>query len=442
MKYNNCFLIRSLSGWSFWNKRTVVSKCRFLCVNIFILLIISSCADNTPWLPADLEKEQSDIDVAWSDYSDRESVDEDVVCGDGYSFYRGECTSASLVVVGVESWSLPESGHLLFAEQADIGELQEIVPSFPLGTTNGTDLTLASTSNKALIIGRDHHAFFADFDGETATEIWRTTDEESGYLNLQDGFFDEKEDRFCFVAMQSNDLLCFSNGKLTKTALEIPGEHEFYSPARILKIGRTVWITLQLLNSEWQSDGGVIVKLNLDTMEMVSSTLPLANPYGRIAWNPQFDENFAFIACSGNWQKRDGGVVRVNLETLNSEVILEESDKEGTILDGDFIDVQPTNDGNMYIILSDNREQWDNVLLFFDIKKGELKEVDRGLNAFAPLPMAYNPLSRDLFYFVDEKEKTTLIKRAENGEKERFEMEWGASAVRIFLKNNILGEEE
>ena len=406
--------------------------------------MISSCADNTPWLPADLEKEQSDIDTAWNDSSeaDFESVDEDVACDDGYSLYRGECTSASLAVIGVESWNLPESGHLLFAESTELSELEEIIPSFPLGTANGTDVTLASDSNRVVIIGRDHHSFFADFDGEKAEEVWRTTDEESGYLNMQDGFFDEKENRYCFVALQSNDLLCFSDGKVTKIALEIPGEHEFYSPARILKIDRTVWITLQFLNSQWQSDGGRIIKLNLDTMETVSAELPLANPYGRIAWNPQFDENYAFIACSGNWQKRDGGIVRVNLESLESDVILEESDKNGTILDGDFIDVQPTNDGNMYIIISDNRTSWDNVLLFFDIKNGELKEVDRGLNAFAPLPMAYNPLSSELFYFIDEKEKTTLIKLSKDGEKERFEMEWGASAVTIFLKNYITGEEE
>ncbi len=422
-----------------------------LLLSVFML----SCADTTPWLPADITQDPADVDTAWAsdndglqdvwsddrcDADNEHSEDSDTDCDADESIcdkgmrYLGQCVLPSLAVIGIDGWNMPNSGHFLFSESALPEDLQEITVPFSLGSSAGTDITLASASDRLILVGRDHHAFFAVWDGFRGNEVWRTTDETGGYVNLQDAVYDEQTDTYYFAALADNNLLSFDDNQMSTIPINIEGSYDSLAPARMLRIGRHLWFTLQLLNNQWQSDGGIIVSMNMDTQTMRYAPLPLANPYGRIVWNPSADARHAYIACTGNWQSRDGGVVRVDLQTLSSEIILKESQKEGTMLDGDFVDVQLLNNGNFYIVLADNRTDWDNVLLHLDTKKGVLTEVARGLNAFAPLPIAYNPVADDFFYFVDYKEKTFLVRRDVEGNEVRTEMQWGPSAITVFLQ--------
>ena len=138
--------------------------------------------------------------------------------------------------------------------------------------------------------------------------------------------------------------------------------------------------------------------VDLETLETELVEVPTKNIVSKIEYNPEFDRNHCYFLATGKWQKRDGALLRFDLETRKSEVVLSESPEENNLLDGDF-----------YIIFSNNRDRWINKLLRYVPSEGKVYEIESGaVNAFAANPIDYSRATGKIYYFIDIQADTFL----------------------------------
>jgi hypothetical protein len=361
---------------------------------IFLLFIFFvSCSDfNLPLLP-DIDGSIDDADI--SIFEDMDIDDSDI--------YEIETT---LLVGTVKGYDVPFSGEVFYSVEENMSSLKRIDHA-GFGSPGGSDIEISVWEEGFMVIGRHDSTEIKIFrlkdDGDF--EMTQFRDESGEYLNFHDGVYNHLKDEFLFSANAKDTLFAFKDGVVKKVRIS---DNENISPSKMRVIGDTLFIALLNMNDSFTSTKGEISVVSLKDYSFETIKLPAKNPAGKIEYNPVFDRNHIYIACAGSWQKRDGALVRVNIETFEPEEVLKESSSTGSILNGDFVDVSIADNGMIYIVFSDNSERWINKLLEFDTKSGTVKEVDSGINAFAATPLDYSPLTGKVYYFSDIKHETYL----------------------------------
>jgi len=361
---------------------------------IFLLfLFLVSCSDfNLPLLP-DIDASIDDADV--SIFEDTDIDDRDI--------YEIETT---LLVGTVKGYDVPYSGEVFYSVEENISDMKKAEFS-GFGSASGADIEISTWDEGFMVIGRHDSTEIKIFrlkdDGQFEKRVLK--DESGEYLNFHDGVYNHIKDEFLFSANAKDTLFAYEEGGVRNIKIS---ENKNISPSKMRVIGDTLFVTLQNMNDSFTSTRGEISVVSLDDYSFMTVELPAKNPVGKIEYNSAFDRNHIYVACAGSWQKRDGALVRVNIETLKSETVLKESSEVGSILNGDFVDISITDNGLIYIVFSDNSERWINKLLEFDTKSGTIKEVDSGINAFAATPLDYSPLTGRVYYFADIKHETYL----------------------------------
>jgi hypothetical protein len=366
---------------------------------IFLLfLFFVSCSDaNLPLLPdIDTSVDDADISIFDNEIKDMEPAEDADV-------YEIETT---LIVGTVKGYDVPYSGEVFYSLEENISKLKKIDHS-GFGSSSGSDIEISTWDEGFMVISRhdstEINIFRLKDDGEFETTQF--IDESGEYLNFHDGVYNHIKNEFLFSANAKDTLFAYKEGKVRNIKIS---ENENISPSKMKVIGNTLFVTLQNMNDKFISTRGEISVVSLNDYSFMTVDLSVKNPSGKIEYNPAFDRKHIYIACAGSWQKRDGALVRVNIETFQREEVLEESSETGSILNGDFVDVSIADNGLIYIVFSDNSERWINKLLEFDTKSGTIKEVDSGINAFAATPVDYSPLTGKVYYFADIKHETYL----------------------------------
>ncbi len=360
---------------------------------LLLFIFFISCSDlNLPLLP-DIDGSIDDADI--SIFEDLDTDDSDI--------YEIETT---LLVGTVKGYDVPYSGKVFYSVEESISDLKKL--EFQgFGSPHGSDIEISTWDEGFMVIGRhdstEINIFHVKDDGDF--EITSFKDESGKYLNFHDGVYNHLKDEFLFSANAKDTLFAFKDGIVKKVRIS---DNENISPSKMRVIGDTLFVALLNMDDSFTSTKGEISVVSLKDYSFETVELPAKNPVGKIEYNPVFDKNHIYIACAGSWQKRDGALVRVNIETFKSESVLKETSETGSVLNGDFVDVSIADNGIIYIVFSDNSERWINKLLEFDTVKGTVKEIDSGINAFAATPLDYSSLTRKVYYFVDVKHETYL----------------------------------
>lgn len=361
----------------------------------FTLFILTGCGDfGLPLLPEN-DNEAEYVDSEWFDLE--VSPDEDQTD-----------SSISLIVATVGGYDVPFSGKVYLSKQEEIQALETIIPDARLGSLTGADIAVSTWENGFFVIGRydssSVYFFTAKSDGNNF-EFSEVNVLPQKALNLQDGVYNHLKSEFIISALNSNSLIILKDGEISELKISANANA---SPAKMKIIGDRLFVAMQNLNDQWQSQDGEIAVIDLNDHNVKVIDLPVKNPVGKIEYNQEVDPDHFYISCAGSWQKRDGALLRVNINTHKSQIILKESSKEGSLLDGDVVDVSIADNGNFYLIFSSNSGRWINKLLKYDPAEGVISEIDSGVNAFAANPVDFSTVTKKIYYFTDSGPDTFL----------------------------------
>lgn len=353
-----------------------------------------------------------------------------------------EITASHLLVATVGGYDVPMSGKIYYAKDEKLNDLKEIPVEGGMGSAEGADLNIAAWSDGFSIIGRDNSSslyfFTPDFEFENEIKI-----EPDTYVNMQDMVYNPFKDEFIVSALNYDTPSSHKNYSnkifvLKKNLPETPlsmleiSDNESASPAKMRVIGKKLFLALQNLNKQAISDKGEIAIINLEDYSVKRVELPVKNPTGKIEYNPKADKNHLYFVATGNWQKRDGALLQMDIETYEVKTVLCESKEENNILDGDFVDISIADNRDFFIVFSNNSSAWENNLLLYRPEEGVVKKIDSRINAFAANPIDYSSVSGKIYYFVDNKSDTYLKSFDTKTDKsEKILLDYGPAALRI-----------
>ena len=439
-----------------------MKKITFLLFSLILLLFFAACEDST--LP-DLPDMDESMDVDTFEISDEETTDDsDQTPVNDSSDPTGDSDdedlpdedqtetpdteepepvikAAHLLVATVGGYDVPMSGHVYYAENESlIDGLKEIPVEGGMGSSDGADLNVAAWENGFAVVGRHDSSslyfFTPDFEFEQEIQVKPDT-----YINMQDMVFNQFKDEFIVSALNfdafdskttfSNKLFIFKkDSPETATILEI-SDNESASPAKMKVVGKKLFVALQNLENNTSAKGEIAV-VNLEDYSVERITLPTTNPTGKIEYNKNVDKNHIYLTTTGNWKQGDGALLQVNIDTYEVKKVLSESEEENNILDGDFVDLSIADNGNFFIIFSNNILYNDNSLLLYKPNEGKISKIDSGINAFAANPIDYSSVSGRIYYFVDEKSDTYLkALDSESYEEMKLLLDYGPAALRV-----------
>ena len=371
---------------------------------------------------ADTEPQGGDIDP--SD-ADEESSDGDT------ELPAEPAEPLDLAIVMIGGYEVPYSGKVYFAAGENISDLQEIPLETGIGSETGTDPNLALWRDGFAVIERyysDDIYLFSPADG--AYSLVRTVALSDAMTNLQDAVYDKAHERLFVSALNTNSLFVLDNGGISELVLT---EDPSPNPAKMRIIGDKLYVVLQHLNDQWYSTKSELAVVDLETLETELVEVPTKNIVSKIEYNPEFDRNHCYFLATGKWQKRDGALLRFDLETRKSEIVLSESPEENNLLDGDFVDLSIADNGDFYIIFSNNRDRWINKLLRYVPSEGKVYEIEPGaVNAFAANPIDYSRATGKIYYFIDIQADTFLRSLdTRTGETETVPVENAPAALKL-----------
>lgn len=348
--------------------------------------------------------------------------------------------TAHLIVATVGGYDVPMSGHVYYAKDEKLNDFQEIPVEGGLGSTDGADLNVAAWENGFAVVGRHDSSslyfFTPDFEFEKEIQVKPDT-----YINMQDMVYNPFKDEFIVSALNFDDFdskTTFSNKLFifkkdspeTATIMEI-SDNESASPAKMKIVGKKLFVALQNLENSTSAKGEIAV-VNLEDHSVERITLPTTNPTGKIEYNKNVDKNHIYLTTTGNWKQGDGALLQVNTDTYEVKKVLSESEEENNILDGDFVDLSIADNGDFFIIFSNNILYNDNSLLLYKPNDGKITKIDSNINAFAANPIDYSSVSGKIYYFVDEKSDTYLKSfDTKTKAEEKILLEYGPAALRV-----------
>lgn len=392
---------------------------------LLVPLFLISCEDA---LLPDLPDMEGTVDVdAWfvdedsaetgtdTDLQDQEDADSEPQGGDiepsdadGDTELPAEpAEPLDLAIVMIGGYEVPYSGKVYYAAGENISDLREVPLETGIGSGTGTDPNLALWRDGFAVIERyysDDIYLFSPADG--AYSLVRTVALSDAMTNLQDAAYDKAHERLFVSALNTNSLFVLDNGGISELVLT---EDPSPNPAKMRIIGDKLYVVLQHLNDQWYSTKSELAMVDLETLETELVEVPTKNIVSKIEYNPEFDRNHCYFLATGKWQKRDGALLRFDLETRKSEVVLNESPEENNLLDGDFVDLSIADNGDFYIIFSNNRDRWINKLLRYVPSEGKVYEIEPGaVNAFAANPIDYSRATGKIYYFIDIQADTFL----------------------------------
>ena len=442
--------------------QSVMKKITFLLFSLILLLFFAACEDST--LP-DLPDMDESMDVDTFEISDEETTDDsDQTPVNDSSDPTGDSDdedlpdedqtetpdteepepvikAAHLLVATVGGYDVPMSGHVYYAENESlIDGLKEIPVEGGMGSSDGADLNVAAWENGFAVVGRHDSSslyfFTPDFEFEQEIQVKPDT-----YINMQDMVFNQFKDEFIVSALNfdafdskttfSNKLFIFKkDSPETATILEI-SDNESASPAKMKVVGKKLFVALQNLENNTSAKGEIAV-VDLEDYSVERITLPTTNPTGKIEYNKNVDKNHIYLTTTGNWKQGDGALLQVNIDTYEVKKVLSESEEENNILDGDFVDLTIADNGNFFIIFSNNILYNDNSLLLYKPNEGKITKIDSNINAFAANPIDFSSVSGRVYYFVDEKSDTYLkALDSESYEEMKLLLDYGPAALRV-----------
>ena len=442
--------------------QSVMKKITFLLFSLILLLFFAACEDST--LP-DLPDMDESMDVDTFEISDEETTDDsDQTPVNDSSDPTGDSDdedlpdedqtetpdteepepvikAAHLLVATVGGYDVPMSGHVYYAENESlIDGLKEIPVEGGMGSSDGADLNVAAWENGFAVVGRHDSSslyfFTPDFEFEQEIQVKPDT-----YINMQDMVFNQFKDEFIVSALNfdafdskttfSNKLFIFKkDSPETATILEI-SDNESASPAKMKVVGKKLFVALQNLENNTSAKGEIAV-VDLEDYSVERITLPTTNPTGKIEYNKNVDKNHIYLTTTGNWKQGDGALLQVNTDTYEVKKVLSESEEENNILDGDFVDLTIADNGDFFIIFSNNILYNDNSLLLYKPNEGKITKIDSNINAFAANPIDFSSVSGRVYYFVDEKSDTYLkALDSESYEEMKLLLDYGPAALRV-----------
>ena len=354
-----------------------------------------------------------------------------------------EIAASHIIVATVGGYDVPMSGHVYYAENESLMDgLKEILVAGGMGSSDGADLNLAAFAEGFAVVGRHDSSslyfFTPDFKFESEIQIKPDT-----YINMQDMVYNPFKDEFVISSLNydtptskknySNKIFILkkTSPEPTITMLEI-SDDESASPAKMKVIGKKLFIALQNLNTQAISAKGELAVVDLEDYSVDTVALPTTNPTGKIEYNKNVDKNHLYLTTTGNWKQGDGALLQVNIDTYEVKIVLRESEEENNILDGDFVDLSIADNGNFFIIFSNDIIYNENSLLLYKPNEGKITKIDSGLNAFAANPIDYSSVSGRIYYFVDEKSDTYLkALDSESYEEMKLLLDYGPAALRV-----------
>lgn len=360
-------------------------------------------------------------------------------CDDGFFLFDGACVKSSLAVATTEGYNVPFSGHLFISDDGALDSLEEFEFPWQLGSEKGTDLNLSTAHDRVMVIGRHNdssiYSMIQTPGGKVETEKIEVYPD--SYTNPHDVVYNGSDGSHV-VSMNQHDKLLVVEDKDEKEIDLAPFfdlENERPSPSRMIIAGGRIYLTMQLLDKSWHSNGGKILRIDPETYDVEAFDLPVANPYSKLVYNPRFDRNHLYLMGTGQWQQRDGGVIRIDMRDMSMDLLIRESKGKGDILNVDFVDLSVTDDGVFYLLVSDSESDFLNKILEWNTGDGSITEFESGVNGFAATPIDYAPDRDTIYYFVDEKEKTFLISYDRRKKvRQEMELKQGPAALKVWLR--------
>ena len=352
-----------------------------------------------------------------------------------------EIKAAHLLVATVGGYDVPMSGKVYYAKDEKLADFKEIPVDGGMGSDDGADLNVVAFEQGFAVVGRDKSSSLYFFTPEFVfnQEIQIKPDI---YINMQDMVYNPFKDEFVISALNSdtydshqkyaNKIFVLKKGTEPVVSEFKISDNETASPAKMRIIGKKLFIALQNLNDQALSDKGEIAVVDLEDYSVKLIELPIKNPTGKIEYNAKVDKKHIYFVATGKWQKRDGALLQMDIDTYEVKKVLSESAEENNILDGDFVDVSLADSGEFFIIFSNNSSQWENNLLKYLPKEGKVTKIDSGINAFAANPIDFSTLSGKIYYFVDKKSDTYLKSlETKTGKTETVLLDYGPAALRV-----------
>ena len=376
-------------------------------------------------------QETHDSEIPDSEKPDNETPDETPETPDE-EVPEPEITASHLIVATVGGYDVPMSGHVYYAKDEKLDTFKEIPVDGGMGSSDGADLNVAAFPEGFAVVGRHDSSslyFFGDdFEFEQEIKIKADT-----YINMQDAIYNPFKDEFIVSAWSLNKLQIIKNDmeNLQISELEI-SESKSATPTKMKVAGKKLFIALQNLNEYNTSEKGEIAVVNLENYSVERIELPATNPNGKIEYNANVDKNHIYLTTTGNWKQGDGALLQVNTDTYEVKKVLSESEEENNILDGDFVDLSIADNGDFYIIFSNNILKNENTLLLYKPKEGKISKIDSNINAFAANPIDFSSVTGKIYYFVDE-ESNTYLKSLDTkaGGSEKILLDFGPAALRV-----------
>ena len=418
-----------------------MKKTVFSLLSLILLMFLVSCEDTS--LP-DLPDMEESMDVDTTEIPDAEEPDETSENPDEEPDPEPEIKTAHLIIATVGGYNVPMSGHVYYAKNEKLEDFKEIPVVGGMGSDEGADLNVVAWNGGFAVVGRDYSSslyfFTPDFEFEREVRI-----KPDNYINMQDMVYNPFKDEFVVSALNYDTPTQHKNYSnkifiLKKTSPEAEismlevSDNDSASPAKMRVIGKKIFLALQNLDETTvSSTKGEIAVIDLEDYSVKRVELPLRNPTGKIEYNAAVDKKHIYFVATGDWQKRDGALLQMDIETYEVKKVLSESKEENNVLDGDFVDVSIADSGDFFIVFSNNSSMWENNLLLYKPKEGKITKIDSGLNAFAANPIDYSSVSGRIYYFVDEKADTYLkffdTKSGAAGEK--VLLDFGPAALRV-----------
>lgn len=355
---------------------------------------------------------------------------------------KPEIAASHLLVATVGGYDVPMSGHVYYAKDEYLAGLKEIPVVGGMGSEDGADLNVAAFETGFAVLGRDKSSsiyfFTQEFGFEQEIQVKPDT-----YINMQDMAYNPFRDEFIVSALNSDtydshqkyadSIFVLKKGPGPAVSEFKISDNESASPAKMKIVGKKLFIALQNLNDKTvSSDKGEIAVVDLENYSVERVELPAKNPTGKIEYNAKADKKHIYFVATGNWQKRDGALLQMDIETYEVKKVISESDEENNILDGDFVDISLADSGEFFIIFSNNSSKWENNLLYYIPKEGKVYKIDSGLNAFAANPIDYSSVTGKIYYFVDKKSDTYLkALDSETFDETEMLLEYGPAALRV-----------
>lgn len=342
-------------------------------------------------------------------------------------------TVSSLLVATVKGYDVPRSGKVYEFDLSDLSVITQS-PDDLFGSETGSDTTLAVFDNTFSVLARNYgkDVYFLKDVSEITMNFDTYSETTEDYINFQDMVYNSVKDEYVISAHSMDELVVLKDGVFRRQKFT---DDTGIFPVRMTAIGENIYVLLQYLDEQWNSQKAVLAVLDMNDYSAEFIDLGVKNPNGKIEYNPDFDKNHIYTTCSGSWAKRDGAVVRISLKDHKVEKVLSESDEEGSLLDVDLVDISITDNGKFFIVVSDNNANWVNKLYEFDTKEGKISEVDTGVNAFAANPIDYSSDAGMVYYFCDDQEKTFLKARnIETGAVESYELDAGPASIKVWTR--------